>query len=62
VVRRKSVPRAEQEGHLHAHFPGPAGIRELGRRPENATSVRRTILTFDIKDRFPTVVRIVGRR
>jgi len=62
VVKRKSVPLAEQHGHLFTLIvQGLRAFESLGATKENATSSRRTTLTFEIRDRFPKAIRIVGR-
>jgi hypothetical protein len=62
MVRRQSVPLAEQQGHIFTLLiQGLRAFESLGAAKENAASARRTTLTFDIKDRFPKAVRIIGR-
>jgi hypothetical protein len=62
VVRRQSVPLAEQQGHIFTLLiQGLRAFESLGTAKENAVSFKRTTLTFDIRDRFPKAVRIIGR-
>ena len=61
MVRRKSVPLAEQQGHIFTLLiQGLRAFESLGAAKENAASVKYDA-TFDIKDRFPKAVRIIGR-
>ena len=62
VVRRQSVPLAEQQGHLFTLIAqGLRAYESLGATKENTASSKRTTLTFDIRDRFPKAFRIIGR-
>jgi hypothetical protein len=62
VVRRQSVPLAEQQGHLFTLIvQGLRAFESVNVAKENTASSRRTTLTFDIRDRFPKAVRIIGR-
>jgi hypothetical protein len=62
VVRRKSVPLAEQQGHIFTLIiQGLRAFEGVSAAKENAMSSKRTTLTFGITDRFPKAVRIVGR-
>src|SRR5579863_2114799 len=62
VVRRQSVPLAEQRGHIFTLIvQGLRSFESLGAAKENAMSSKRTTLTFEIRDRFPKAVRIIGR-
>jgi hypothetical protein len=62
VVRRQSVSLGEQQGHIFTLLiQGLRAFESLGTAKENTISSRRTTLTFEIKDRFPKAVRIIGR-
>jgi hypothetical protein len=62
VVRRQSVPLAEQQGHIFTLIvQGLRAFESLGTAKENATASKRTTLTFEVKDRFPKALRIIGR-
>jgi hypothetical protein len=62
VVRRQSVPLAEQQGHIFTViFQGLRGFEGVSAAKETAMSAKRATLTFAIKDRFPKAVRIIGR-
>jgi len=62
VIRRQSVPLAEQQGHIFTLIvQGLRAFDSLGAAKENTASSKRTTLTFEIKDRFPKAVRIIGR-
>jgi hypothetical protein len=62
VIRRQSVPLAAHQGHIFTLIvQGLRAFESVSATKEKGMSSRRTTLTFEIKDRFPKAVRIVGR-
>jgi hypothetical protein len=62
VIRRQSVPLAEQEGHIFTLIiQGLRAFESVSMAKEKTITTKRSTLTFDIRDRFPKAVRIVGR-
>jgi hypothetical protein len=62
VVRRQSVPLADQQGHIFTLIvQGLRAFESVSTTKENAMSAKRTTLTFAIKDPFPRAVRIIRR-
>jgi hypothetical protein len=62
VVRRQSVPLYEQRGHIFTVLiQGLRAFEAVGASKENMISAKRTTLTFQIADRFPKAIRIIGR-
>lgn len=60
-IKRQSVPLKDQRGHLFTVLvQGLRAFESVGTRKENRTSSKRTTLTFDVTDRFPKAIRIVG--
>ena len=62
AIRRRSVSLIAQRGHIFTVLiQGLRAFESVGATNENKASPKRTALTFDIKDRFPKAIRIVGR-
>jgi hypothetical protein len=62
VIRRQSVLLYEQQGHIFTVLiQGLRAFEAVAVSKENKISAKRTTLTFQIGDRFPKAVRIVGR-
>lgn len=62
VIRRQSVPLAEQQGHIFTLIiQGLRGFESVNTTKEKTMSAKRATLTFAIKDRFPKAGRIIGR-
>jgi hypothetical protein len=62
AIRRRSVPLNEQDGHLFTIFiQGLRAYESVGTTKERKTSNKRTTLTFEVRDRFPKAIRIIGR-
>jgi hypothetical protein len=62
MIRRQSVPLYEQRGHIFTVLiQGLRAFDAVGAGKENKISAKRTTLTFEITDRFPKAIRVIGR-
>ena len=62
VIRRRSVPLIEQDGHIFTVLiQGLRAFDSVGNTTEHKVSSKRTTLTFAVKDKFPRAIRFIGR-
>jgi hypothetical protein len=62
VIKRQSVPLREQQGHIFTLLiQGLRAFESVPLNKENKATPKRTTLTFDVTDRFPKAMRIIGR-
>jgi hypothetical protein len=62
AIRRHSVPLIEQEGHIFTILiQGLRAYESVGTTKERKASDKRTTLTFEVRDKFPKALRIIGR-
>jgi hypothetical protein len=62
VIRRQSVPLYEQQGHIFTVLiQGLRAFEAAAASKENKISAKPATVTFQIADRFPKAIRIIGR-
>ena len=62
VIRRRSVPLIEQDGHIFTVLiQGLRAFDSVGNTTEHKVTSKRTTLTFAVKDKFPRAIRFIGR-